>query len=82
MIDIVKVISIGQINIGDQLLIIVKNKKIICEAKSIVKLNLTCEEIIIHKRHNKYFAINLMLQGDSWVDEVYILKGCISLRKS
>lgn len=64
----------GQIKKGDKLQIIGKNilNDQVVTAKEILTINGN-EEVIINKKLNRYFITKLLIEGNSWAKQVYIL---------
>jgi len=70
------VTSKKQIKEGDKLLIIPKYGEVIrAKAKCIVGEEYEREEVVYNKKYNKYFNVDMLLTGQSWVLSVFIVKG-------
>lgn len=75
MIKITPLTKHGQLNVGD--VILIKRKGIYVapvEVKQICFKGTEKEEIVISKKHNKYFILSKFLSGNSWVEECCILE--------
>lgn len=75
MIEMQAVTRVGQIKVGDTL--VVENSrgvKFIAQARVICREGTDKEEICFTKKSNKYFIMELYLDGKSWVKNISILK--------
>ncbi len=69
----IKVVRKGQIEEGDVLWFKKKNGVVhIGQAKAVINNGIS-EEILLTKAKNDYFILDMVLDGKSWVSEVYIL---------
>ena len=66
----------GMIRQGDFLLLREKGKKEVfpVTAKKILNGGTDTEEIIFSIARNRYFILNMMLNGDSWIEECSIVE--------
>ncbi len=73
--DFIELKSKQQIKIGDTLVIIGKSHSDsqVCEAEDIVSCDGENEEVIIDKENNKYFIVDVYLEGKSWAEDVFIV---------
>lgn len=73
-----KVTKAGQIKIND--LLVLKSSDGIClkKAKEIIRPGVTAasngEEVVIRKKTNRYFITSMLLSGESWIKEAYIVR--------
>ena len=71
-----KVTGPGQINVGDDLVINTKDGVIFAPAKEVLNPGARApegEEIVYNRKKNHYFITNMVINGNSWVKEVYII---------
>ncbi|WP_299197001.1 hypothetical protein, partial [uncultured Amphritea sp.] len=73
-----KVISAGQIQQDDHLILHTKEGIITAKANEIIRPGVTDdsdgEEVIYNRKKNHYFITSMVISGQSWVKEVYIVK--------
>lgn len=73
--ELIPVTDIGQIKIGDVLLVCDDNSKHQYKVQDILQpTRYRDEEIILDTRKNTYFCTSLVLSGESWVKKVFIVE--------
>ena len=68
--------SAGQLKKGDQMILVTSMKRSIklAKVKKILFTDGGGEEILFDKKKNHYFITSMVIDGSSWVKEVYIFK--------
>ena len=73
--ELIPVTALGQIKIGDVLLVCDDNSKSQYKVEDVLPpARLNGEEVILDTKKNTYFCTNLVLSGESWVKKVFIIE--------
>lgn len=65
--------SVGQIKIGDKLLLSDGKKVTIETAKGLYTPRVCDVEVIVRRKANKFFSTQVYLDGQSWVKECFVV---------
>ena len=73
--DFVELKEKEQLKLGDELVIIGKghSDSQVCKVHDIIECG-GKEEIIISDEENRYFITDMYLKGESWADDIFIVK--------
>jgi hypothetical protein len=78
MIELQPVTELGQLKVGDLILIEHQhqNKMVVSPAtvRVVLQSGTVDEEIVICKKYNKYFRMEMYLDGESWVKNMQVVK--------
>ena len=65
--------SIGQIKVGDKLLLSDGNYAVMVKAKTLHSDRISDVEVVFRKKANKFFSTQAYLDGQSWVKECFVV---------
>ena len=65
--------SIGQIKVGDKLLLSDGNYAVMVKAKTLHSDRISDVEVVFRKNASKFFSTQAYLDGQSWVKECFVV---------